>query len=515
MSQSRRIPSPEAGEQVSCRDCGYPYSVEGKHHKRPYIPVAGGAICRDRRSCRARQLATQIGLDLYSRNPRERLISRMDIRPADWRKKHWQSAHTEEERVEAAVEYFSWCFPISMTYAVQIDADDEIIKDRYGKPVPHTHVTLAAWLNLSRSNVSRAIKRCERRHRIFQSDGRIGLVPKPKLTPEERAALDDSDRGWGNGVPRKYRGAIRDLLDGAPAGIRTDTVRSIDEACTRFNAELAGIRTARDQAIEQACIAAASFMSRVLTFKTATRQPSSVSGGLPKADRGPSLTDGDAGQEEHKQLPAPLGPPRPGGEDLDPLYAAGLGQGALAKLPVPRPSIDAIRYIAENAAIEQDAAATIYARILEIDATVTKEETVQLIEMKRSEVHAAILSGKIEQPTAYLITYVPKLAQGPHLAMARKEARRAEVEHKLNAQRDAQLQRELAIYARAEQEWRALTVPEQARRRAAIVEKLRHEPWWKNVPLATREEAVDTRAVSDIAKLELERAAKAGNGGSE
>lgn len=259
---------------LQCRDCGFVFDPNRK--KKDYTRTATGVMCKDRRSCRSRKLAIDLEIDLFSRNPRERLIEKMQVQPKDWKKKGWKPIPgTEMERVEAALEYFSWCFPVSMAYVVQIDADDEIIKDRYGNPKAHSHRSLAEFLGMHGPNVSRAIKQLEQLKRLRQEDGRVYLEPKPHLSLADRTAIS-TDSGLLSflglteddpAVPAKWVPILADLLRDAPAAISTDTVAVVKAACTGYNEAHQRIRTERDAAIQKAVTAAATLLSRPLTLE--------------------------------------------------------------------------------------------------------------------------------------------------------------------------------------------------------------------------------------------------------
>ena len=266
-----------ASEKVVCRNCGMKFTAKGQ-----YKSVAEGkARCRDDRGCRQRVLTAKLELDLYAQYPRERLLSEMDAAPKGWakltpeqrEKNGWQPVHTEDERVMAGWIYYSWCFPVSMEYAVQIDEDDEIMLDRYRKPLAMTQERLAQILGMARPNVTRATGRLAERKRLsLDEDGVVRPIARPALTVAERREIVSVDAGQVVGVlpdaiPPQYRRILADLLRDAPEGICTDTTLAVEQFCTAFNEELKRIRTDRDMGIEQVCTATASLLSRPLDLR--------------------------------------------------------------------------------------------------------------------------------------------------------------------------------------------------------------------------------------------------------
>lgn len=267
-----------SGSPRTCRKCGFELAASSK-----------ASICRDQPSCRSRQLARDLGIKLYSRTPREVLIARMDIRPPDWKARGWRPAYGESVRVGAALEFFSWCYPVGLPYCVQIDADDDIMQHR-GKPMRHTHQTLATFLGMTRQQVTRAVKWHEDRGLARTGEmGELILVPQPNLSWEDRARLapePDGDRGRDAAIPPKWRPIVRGLLAGdLPEGIRTEAISRFRGRCTRFNDQLKGIRTEINNGLDEDCTWLATLLSRPVTWKTPKRAVS-VSGqeeGAPQA----------------------------------------------------------------------------------------------------------------------------------------------------------------------------------------------------------------------------------------
>jgi hypothetical protein len=305
--------------------------------KGQYKRVENGVVCHGRRNeatCRQRVLSEELGIDLFIRYPRERLVFEMDPRPAN-AKKNWRSIATDDERVMAGWIYFSWCYPIGLAYAVQIDEDDDIMKER-GAIVVMTHERLAKIIGIPRQSVTRATGRLAARKRLVVDDGRVYPVGKPQITLAEREAANEADvDALGeapNTIPRKYRHLLNDLLgDVEDEGIRTDALDEVLGLCTRYNEEHKGIRSTRDLGIEQVCTRIASLLSRPLTFKTSsslTNIPSPIKA-LPPGEAGEKRNDDDALKEQYVGATAPAAD----AELRKALYNAGQGKGKLAKLP--------------------------------------------------------------------------------------------------------------------------------------------------------------------------------------
>jgi len=307
----KQPPSPEA---LLCERCKA--SLKQGMYKRL---SADQVICRDQPSCRQRVLSEELGIDLFTKYPRERTYFEMDVRPENHKQTGWKPIHTEDERVMAAWIYYSWCYPVGLAYAVQIDADDEIMHDRYGKPMLMTHERLGQILGVPRQSVSRATARAEARKELRQDDGQVFPVAKPTITREEReAALAEEVEQLGeapNTIPRQYRHLLNDLLaDVGDECIRTDSLAEVVASCTQYNDDHHRIRTRRNGVIENVCTRLATLLSRQVTFR---KKPSLSS-------VGPSVA---VPTSEN------LASQAPGSEALNELYAAGLGKGALAKLP--------------------------------------------------------------------------------------------------------------------------------------------------------------------------------------
>lgn len=301
----------------------------------------GGVICRDQPACRQRVLSEELGIDLFTKYPRERLLFEMDVRPPDWKETGWKPIFTEDERVEAAWIYYSWCYPIGLAYAVQIDADDEIMHDRYGQPMMMSQMQLARIMGIPQPNICRATNRLVARKKLRSEDSRVYPVAKPTISREERGYIS-SDIGdiahLGDDlspIPPKFRKRLDDLLDQVPDDISTDIyLDRVLGFCTTFNKALTDIRTTRDQGIEQVCTELATLLSRPETL----RQQQASSSYQDSSSSGPSepLGRDDVVVEPDPIPPAPPLPKEQAARVRDRLYAAGEGRGALGKLPAER-----------------------------------------------------------------------------------------------------------------------------------------------------------------------------------
>src|SRR5262249_10837869 len=125
----------QPAQQIACKDCGKVYDLERERLRtiQGYQRTAEGVICRNRPECRGRQLSAEYdrrGLKKWSRRTQEQLLAIMDCPPKNWDKsKKWESVQEAHERVGAAVEFFSTCWPVCLLYAVQTDEEGEPIKE--------------------------------------------------------------------------------------------------------------------------------------------------------------------------------------------------------------------------------------------------------------------------------------------------------------------------------------------------------------------------------------------------
>ncbi|HTR38248.1 MAG TPA: DnaA N-terminal domain-containing protein [Bryobacteraceae bacterium] len=98
--------------------------------------------------------------------------------------------------------------------------------------------------------------------------------------------------------------------------------------------------------------------------------------------------------------------------------------------PKPELMSDSAKTIAEGCGMDEEAAAAVYAGVLEIEPSVTPQETIELVRLKKAEMRGAMQRGKIDNLTGFLIHYVPKMAKGPQMALARKLANQKANEYK-------------------------------------------------------------------------------------
>jgi len=257
-------------------------------------------------------LSAELGIDLFTKYPRERTWFEADAAPAGWSKlspeqkqrNGWKPIHTEDDRVMAAWIYYSWCYPVGLPYAVEIDEDDELRKDRYGQPLVMTQERLGALLGVQQPNVVRATHRLELRGLLRVDDGRVYPIAKPELSPEDRriatagsddagAPIDEKFRP----IPPEWRQPVAELIAALKVergeDTSTDILNRILAHCTRFNEQLTTIRAERDQGLEKASTEAVSLLSRHIDLRkrAAVAQGSSSSG--PPAHKTSSDANGE------------------------------------------------------------------------------------------------------------------------------------------------------------------------------------------------------------------------------
>jgi len=261
----KRPKTEEDSVKLACRDCKMPFESKGQYKR-----AADGVICRDQPSCRQRSLSVELGIDLFTRYPRERTFYEMDARPAN-AKKGWKSIFTEDERVMAGWIYYSWCYPVGFSYAVQIDADDEVMFDRYGAPRLMTQERLGKIIGIPQPNISRASNRLEARNMLRMDDGRVYPVAKPKISENARDHISTDILPYigerPGAIPQKYRQVLNSLLADAPEDIRTDMQARSLALCTAYNEAHKDIRTTRDQGLEHVCTELATLLSRQVDFE--------------------------------------------------------------------------------------------------------------------------------------------------------------------------------------------------------------------------------------------------------
>jgi hypothetical protein len=318
----------DKGPKVKCVDCGkkwFSISESNRFYRTPE-----GARCAAKAPCRARQLGDEFErrkLNKWGRRTQEQLLAIMDCPPKDWdRKTPWISVTPETgDRVLAALEYFSICYPVCLFFAVQTAPDGEPIWDPYlGTWKHHTVRTLGDILGIHQTTVNRVILDLKARGLIEEYDGRFYSVLAPKsLNPVERQACTRAISDYGTSftalLPRA-RTFLFETLGRLPPEACTQLRQTVVEACIVQNRKFSEARAQTSEAVFEACNAHISLLSRVLDGESdspSTSSSSSESGRVP-ADN-PRKTDDD--EKERRN---------------DALYAAGAGEGALAKLPSPR-----------------------------------------------------------------------------------------------------------------------------------------------------------------------------------
>lgn len=348
-------------ERVACVECGEKYHPVSESNR--FYRNTDGIHCAQKAACRARVMGDEFdrrGLKRWGRRTQEQLLLIMDCPPKDWdRTKKWVSIHLAHERVAAAIELYSLCWPVCLFYAVQTNEDGEPIKDPYtGDWRHHTHRSLGEVLGLHQSTVSRAIVYLKLRHMIDDGEGRtwIDLDPKPLSISERDACTRDADPASGSedgqGDPNDPSVAgYKAILPSARKVLAFHLTTLPVDACTRLHEVAANAcrhqnglfsdarawttktivdacreeRTRAENGVSDACNGEISLLSRVR--EGAVDPPSTLSSSSavePMRAQSPLEDRGFDDDDTTKTL-------------VDELQAAGLGRGALAKLPSPRP----------------------------------------------------------------------------------------------------------------------------------------------------------------------------------
>ena len=336
-----------------CAECRLVYTDEvsaagKKLRKRTVLREENGEqkqvtdlVCTDKRDCRQRSLTRTVGRELgkpeikvlewlWIRFPRDLIWQRMDIR---LKQEKWRPRWPLHERVLACILYHSWCYPVCMPYAVQLahtcplagrdDSDpDAIVEDRYHHPVSLRQKDIARILREHDTHVSRAVKRLMLTTELrVDEDGRLAPAAKLlDLSVEQRLAIDASeiveiDQRF-RAIPKGLRWMVAMVHEKcADPDLSTGIFQTIDEANTAFRTELSKIRTVQSTTIREACLRAAHLIPDLAKVPPA----SSRSTPLANPQQSPSQPPDDAGSVSVNQL-----------------YEAGMGEGALAKLP-PKP----------------------------------------------------------------------------------------------------------------------------------------------------------------------------------
>jgi hypothetical protein len=252
----------------------------------------GAIVCVDDRDCRTRLLSIALGIELqqakwlFFKYPRDRVYREMDIRPKDWRVTGWVPRYTMRERVKACILYHSWCYPVSLDYAVQLagtlprvgrdDPDpDAILCDDFNRPRPLKVMDIGRILNEDwQGNVSRAVTQLRVMKEIRVDEDHV-LSPAAKLLDmsiEERRAFQgiqapESQEGVPEEIqafrkllkstPKHLRWKVALIQEQVPWDIRSDIFHRIEDACSAFSAGLGTLRTDRNTTIQKECSRAA------------------------------------------------------------------------------------------------------------------------------------------------------------------------------------------------------------------------------------------------------------------
>jgi hypothetical protein len=362
--QSKPKPKPEAGAVPPpvCSECGFVFTEEAvKRGARLRKRKDDSVCCQEDKACRTRQLTTTMGLEigatppedwLFFRYPRELVKARMDVRPKDWRQSGWQARYSLPDRVLACILYHSWCYPVSLSFAVQLAGtlphparrdfdDDEILRDIYKQPRPLREVDIAVILNEHKTNVNaRGIKRLVATKDIRVDEDNV-FYPAARLaemTIAERQALYLPDRLHSDpddelrGVPKRYRKALALIEAQCPEDISTDIFSRALDRCSQFNDGLRVLRTDRDSGIEQDCLRAATLLPELEKLFRAKPSPSARA-----SDNALPVTASASTAVPPSVAQSAVYPPPP---SIDRSSSEGIGdqgKGALAKLDRPRP----------------------------------------------------------------------------------------------------------------------------------------------------------------------------------
>jgi hypothetical protein len=418
--------SGESRTRLKCRDCGRVFKESEQQAKliKDYSRQSDRTvICAAGTACRGRQLSAAFeerGVKQWSRHSHLNLLIIMDLPPADWeRSQKWKSTFEPWQRVLAAIEFLSTCWPVCLLYAVQIDANGEPIKE-HGHWKHHTTRSLGEFLHIPQKTVWRAILYLKRRHLIMdpeQSEGRYGLdlAPNP-FSSDERESLSrqvtqrsgDPYRALLPSVGKFLRDTL-DALSSANPESCAELRQVAADACTQQNRAFAEARAQAAQTVREACHKHSSLLSRGVDSQT-----TSSSGAVtdPCAQPSPSEAPGEEGGAGHKQLPA-VPKTSPEGGRVNGKHTNGSGKGALAKLDRPRQSPDGItpeeleavsNAMAERCpAVDDDAVKQVIRGSRAVVADATAQEIVDAVREK-----SKYIKRQTDNPVGLLISIVPK-----------------------------------------------------------------------------------------------------------
>jgi hypothetical protein len=465
---------------LQCVLCQALFDVDAQKKRHHRIRNDGSIVCSNERACRGRRLDAQIGKELkgdawredskpwlFSKFPRELTWDTMDVRPKDWKATGWMPRFELWERVLACIVWHSWCYPVSLHYAVQVrrtcplagrddpDPDDFVI-DEYGRPRLLRVCDIGRILNEqwqgNNGNVPRAM-RWLRDRKVIRVDEDHAIMPAAKLADlsiEERQALwgftppaagNDGSDFWKRlrAVPKRLRPLVVAVEERCPdAAVRSDVVAAVWGACSSFNDGIRELRTTRDSMIRAKCSEGTNLIpdfGRDSISSSSRTAPADVP--LPSQSQPPDDDD------------------RP---SLNEQYAAGLGDGALATLP-PREERPAAYIAVKMAELigagEEDAASQL------LDACRIAAPDITIDEIVAGMQRKAKLARSKDNPTGFLIVAVPKLFAGRGLARIRAEER---LTQQTLDDAEAIRQGKAAVAQAAAAEWQAMTAQERADR---------------------------------------------------
>lgn len=363
-SKYKKLPAEGAAPPQVCSECAFVFTEEAINRGARLRKRRDGTVrCQEDKACRSRSLTTTLGKELdssppedwlYFKYPRDRVKAQMDVRPKDWKETGWKPRYPLADRVMSCVLYHSWCWPVSLPFAVQLAGtlphparkdfdDDEILVDQYKQPRPLRLIDIAVILNEHKNNVwTRGIKRVVATKDLrVDEDGVFYAAAKlAEMTIEERHALylpdhlESDPEDELRGVPKRYRKVLALIEAHCPEfiseDIRTDIFLNVGEWCSTFNDGLRVLRTERDAGIEQECSRGTTLLPALEIPSRAKPSPSAQASNNARA-----VVDGGAVPPAAASPQSAVQPPSrsvgPSGGVVD------QGRGAMAKLDRPRP----------------------------------------------------------------------------------------------------------------------------------------------------------------------------------
>ena len=490
-----------------CSECGIDFPERARGRVDYVLDADGNYHCREKKYCRARSLPLKVGTGNFAQIDRAAYLYQMDVRPDSYKTSGWRPIHSWEERVEAGIIYHSLCFPVCMPYACELNSDDSDVVYDPRQPDGIKFLTrerLASILNMAQQHVSQGAQRLVRRRRIhIDEDGRLFFLQHPEITLIERSEIFVARTAEKYQLPpgliRKFERKL------AAKGADEDT-------CARVFEQLLKTRTGFLQTLREARYEEKEGYLKVSTWL----DHHIVSSTLSKLTFPPPSSSVEvAVKPERVSTGGDGGPGRP---TLNELYEAGLGKGALSKLPSPRPEnagqlVSQTLAADETVLIDERAATQIYEGLVSADPSITAVEAAELIRMKMRTIRKMILDGKIGNLPAYLIKFVPMLVPGPHLAEARKalSARSTVAAGEQEERRSAAWAREQAVTERVDQQIQAMGEGEWGALRQAAIKEITGDPQtakqWNLRTAEQKSEWADTwarRRIRDQVESELD-----------